>query len=42
MSARIYNNSISGIDPTRQQWKEVADVMEQKKMIPFFDCAYQG
>ena len=41
-ASQIYHNAISGIDPTREQWKQVADVMERKKMIPFFDCAYQG
>ena len=39
---QICRNANSGIDPTREQWKQVADVMERKKMIPFFDCAYQG
>ena len=42
LSTQICRNAISGIDPTREQWKQVADVMERKKMIPFFDCAYQG
>ena len=42
LSTQICLNEISGIDPTREQWKQVADVMERKKMIPFFDCAYQG
>merc|ERR1712117_601773 len=32
----------TGIDPTKEQWKEIADVVEQKNLIPFFDCAYQG
>ena len=31
-----------GIDPTKDQWKQIADVVEEKKLIPFFDCAYQG
>ena len=42
LATQICHNAISGIDPTREQWKQVADVMERKKMIPFFDCAYQG
>ena len=24
------------------QWKKIADVMEEKKLFPFFDSAYQG
>ncbi|GFV75297.1 aspartate aminotransferase, cytoplasmic [Trichonephila clavipes] len=32
----------TGVDPTRDQWKEIADLMERKKLLPFFDCAYQG
>ncbi len=32
----------TGIDPTRQQWKEIADVMQSNGLFPFFDSAYQG
>ncbi|GIY67945.1 aspartate aminotransferase, cytoplasmic [Caerostris extrusa] len=32
----------TGVDPTQEQWKEIADLMEKKKLMPFFDCAYQG
>ncbi|VVC97577.1 unnamed protein product [Leptidea sinapis] len=32
----------TGIDPTREQWEKIADVMEQRKLFPFFDSAYQG
>lgn len=32
----------TGIDPTPDQWKQIADVIEKKKLFPFFDCAYQG
>ena len=32
----------TGIDPTQEQWKQIADVMEKKKLFTFFDCAYQG
>ena len=24
------------------QWGLIADIMEEKKLFPFFDCAYQG
>lgn len=32
----------TGVDPTQEQWKELAVVMRQKNHFPFFDCAYQG
>ncbi|XP_053698221.1 aspartate aminotransferase, cytoplasmic [Sabethes cyaneus] len=32
----------TGIDPTQEQWKQIADVCEQQKLFPFFDSAYQG
>ncbi|CAJ2501847.1 Uu.00g047000.m01.CDS01 [Anthostomella pinea] len=32
----------TGVDPTMDQWKELADIMRQKNHFPFFDCAYQG
>lgn len=32
----------TGVDPTLDQWKEIATVIREKKHFPFFDCAYQG
>jgi len=32
----------TGIDPTPSQWESLADVVKEKKHIPFFDSAYQG
>jgi aspartate/tyrosine/aromatic aminotransferase len=32
----------TGVDPTREQWHHIAEVMMQKKLIPYFDSAYQG
>ena len=32
----------TGIDPTQDQWKQIADVVQRRKLFPFFDCAYQG
>ncbi|KAI8631944.1 PLP-dependent transferase [Xylariaceae sp. FL1651] len=32
----------TGVDPTFDQWKEIAVIMRQKNHFPFFDCAYQG
>ncbi|TVY57327.1 Aspartate aminotransferase [Lachnellula suecica] len=32
----------TGVDPTQDQWKELAVLLRQKNHFPFFDCAYQG
>ncbi|KAK5094660.1 hypothetical protein LTS08_008516 [Lithohypha guttulata] len=32
----------TGIDPTQHQWRKIAEVIRQKKLFAFFDCAYQG
>lgn len=32
----------TGIDPTRAQWLQIADLVERKGLFPFFDSAYQG
>jgi len=32
----------TGMDPTPEQWKQISDVVKEKKLLPFFDCAYQG
>lgn len=32
----------TGIDPTEEQWKILADICEEKGLFPLFDCAYQG
>jgi len=32
----------TGMDPTLEQWNQLADLIQAKKHIPFFDCAYQG
>ncbi|KAK9463318.1 pyridoxal phosphate-dependent transferase [Lipomyces oligophaga] len=32
----------TGIDPTPEQWKQIAEVVIRKRLFPFFDCAYQG
>lgn len=29
----------TGVDPTKDQWKAIADVCEKKELFPFFDCA---
>jgi len=32
----------SGIDPTTEQWKQIAKVVNEKKLLPLVDFAYQG
>ncbi|KAH7905435.1 aspartate aminotransferase [Hygrophoropsis aurantiaca] len=32
----------TGIDPTPDQWKQIAEVIADKNHFAFFDCAYQG
>ena len=32
----------TGVDPTREQWGQIADVMLEKGHFAFFDAAYQG
>ncbi|KAI3320126.1 PLP-dependent transferase [Xylariaceae sp. AK1471] len=32
----------TGVDPTFDQWKEIATIMKEKNHFPFFDSAYQG
>jgi len=32
----------TGVDPTPEQWKELSHVVKEKKLLPFFDMAYQG
>jgi aspartate aminotransferase len=29
----------TGVDPTKDQWRRVADVCERRELFPFFDCA---
>lgn len=32
----------TGVDPTREQWAAIADVMAERALLPWFDSAYQG
>ena len=32
----------TGVDPTQEQWRQIAEVMKVKRLTPFFDTAYQG
>merc|ERR1712012_1168943 len=32
----------TGVDPTKEQWGKIAELIKRKNLFPFFDCAYQG
>eukprot|EP01111_Echinosteliopsis_oligospora_P002201 TRINITY_DN1321_c0_g1_i1.p1 TRINITY_DN1321_c0_g1~~TRINITY_DN1321_c0_g1_i1.p1 ORF type:complete len:414 (-),score=120.52 TRINITY_DN1321_c0_g1_i1:65-1306(-) len=32
----------TGVDPTQEQWNQIADLLHKKNHVPFLDCAYQG
>jgi len=32
----------TGVDPTESQWRQILQVCQRKKHLPFFDSAYQG
>ena len=32
----------TGVDPTPQQWNQIADVVYERGILPFVDFAYQG
>lgn len=40
LHAKCHNPS--GRDPTFADWKEISQVIKKRKLLPFFDCAYQG
>jgi aspartate aminotransferase len=32
---------MAGVDPLPEQWKELSAVVKSRKLLPFFDMAYQ-
>lgn len=32
----------TGADPSEEEWHGIRDVIVKRRLIPFFDCAYQG
>jgi len=32
----------SGFDPSEAEWREIADVIAERELLPFIDAAYQG
>ena len=33
---------IAGVDPSEAQWREVLALVQRRRLLPFFDSAYQG
>ena len=31
----------TGVDPTPDQWEQIAEAVKEKNLFPFFDMAYQ-
>ena len=32
----------TGVDPSKEEWKQIFEVCKKNKLYPFFDTAYQG
>ncbi|CAP25602.1 Protein CBR-GOT-2.2 [Caenorhabditis briggsae] len=32
----------TGVDPSREQWKKISDIVKKRNLFVFFDMAYQG
>ena len=32
----------TGVDPTEEQWKVIIDILQERNLFPFVDCAYHG
>ncbi|TEA78035.1 aromatic amino acid transaminase [Allopusillimonas ginsengisoli] len=32
----------TGVDPTLEQWEQIADIVRERNLVPFLDIAYQG
>ncbi|HEX7388007.1 MAG TPA: amino acid aminotransferase [Castellaniella sp.] len=32
----------TGVDPSNEQWKEIAQLLQSRQLVPFLDIAYQG
>eukprot|EP01084_Bolivina_argentea_P018961 35280_1 len=32
----------TGVDPTKEEWQQIADTIKAAGLVAFFDCAYQG
>jgi aspartate/tyrosine/aromatic aminotransferase len=36
------SNNPTGVDPSADQWAVLFDIVQERKLLPFLDCAYQG
>jgi aspartate aminotransferase len=32
----------TGVDPSKEEWKRICEVVKERKLLPFFDAAYLG
>jgi aspartate/tyrosine/aromatic aminotransferase len=32
----------TGVDPTTEQWKKIAEIVKSRGLVPFFECSSQG
>ncbi len=32
----------TGVDPSQDDWKKIAEIMKKRNLVPYFDSAYQG
>jgi len=42
MVLHVCAHNPTGMDPSQDQWKEIATVMKERNLFVLFDCAYQG
>jgi len=38
----VCSHNPTGVDPSEAQWQQILEVVQRKKLLPFFDSAYQG
>jgi hypothetical protein len=36
------SNNPTGVDPSPEQWTVLFDIIKERRLLPFLDCAYQG
>jgi aspartate/tyrosine/aromatic aminotransferase len=39
---QVCGHNPTGVDPSQEEWKKIAEIMLRKNLFPFFDNAYQG
>ena len=39
---QVCGHNPTGVDPSEEEWKKIAEVMLRRNLFPFFDNAYQG